>query len=83
MLKSDGFQSTAEIDARLAELEQEKKQLLALREQLQQPPPNTSDSPLYSPEQKIAIFRGLFRSRADIFANRWQNKQGRSGAIYF
>lgn len=79
MLKSDGFQSTAEIDARLAELEQEKKQLLALREQLQQPPSNTSDSPLYSPEQKIAIFRGLFRGRADIFANRWQNKQGRSG----
>ena len=38
MLKSDGFQSTAKIDARLAELEQEKKQLLALREQLQQPP---------------------------------------------
>ena len=79
MLKSDGFQSTAEIDARLAELEQEKKQLLALREQLQQPPSNTSDSPLYSPEQKIAIFRGLFRGRADIFVNRWQNKQGRSG----
>lgn len=41
--------------------------------------PNTSDSPLYSPEQKIAIFRVLFRGRTDIFANRWQNKQGRSG----
>ena len=79
MLKADGFQSTAEVDARLAELEQEKKQLLALREQLQQPSSNTSDSPLYSPEQKIAIFKGLFRGRTDIFANRWQNKQGRSG----
>ena len=79
MLKTDGFQSTAEIDTRLAELEQEKKQLLALREQLQQPSPNTSDSPLYSPAQKIAIFRGLFRGRTDIFANRWQNQQGRSG----
>ncbi len=79
MLKSDRFQNTTEIDARLAELEQEKKQLLALKKQLQQPSPNTSDSPLYSPEQKIAIFRGLFRGRTDIFANRWQNKQGRSG----
>ena len=79
MLKSDRFQSTTEIDVRLAELEQEKKQLLALKEQLQQPSPNTSDSPLYTPEQKIAIFRGLFRGRTDIFANRWQNKQGRSG----
>jgi len=28
MLKADGFQSTAEIGSRLAELEQEKKQLL-------------------------------------------------------
>jgi len=79
MLKSDNFQSISEIDARLAELEQEKKQLLSLREQLQHPSPNTSDSHLYSPEQKIAIFRGLFRGRTDIFANRWQNKQGRSG----
>lgn len=79
MLKHENFQSIAEIDSRLVALEQEKKQLLALREQLQQPPSNTSDSPLYSPEQKIAIFRGLFRGRADIFANRWQNKQGRSG----
>ena len=79
MLKSDSFQSIAEIDARLAELEQEKKQLLALREQLQYHSPNSSDSALYSPEQKIAIFRGLFRGRTDIFANRWQNKQGRSG----
>lgn len=79
MLKADGLQSTAEIDARLAELEQEKEQLLALKEQLQHPSPNSSDSPLYSPEQKIAIFRGLFKGCTDIFANRWQNKQGRSG----
>ncbi|MFW2373637.1 MAG: TOTE conflict system archaeo-eukaryotic primase domain-containing protein [Gammaproteobacteria bacterium] len=79
MLKRDGFQSIAEIDARLAELEQEKKRLLALREQLQQPSPDSTDSSSYSPEQKIAIFRGLFRGRTDIFANRWQNKQGRSG----
>lgn len=79
MLNTDEFQSTAEIDTRLAKLEQEKKQLLALREQLQQPSPNTSDSSLYSPEQQIAIFRELFRGRTDIFANRWQNKQSRSG----
>ncbi|MET1256588.1 hypothetical protein ABVT43_15715 [Aliikangiella sp. GXAS 311] len=79
MRKHEGFQSIAKIDSRLVALEKEKKQLLALREQLQQPSPNTSDSTLYSPEQKIAIFRGLFRGRNDIFANRWQNKQGRSG----
>lgn len=79
MLYSAKPQSIIDIDARLSELEDEKNQLLALREQLQQPSPNTSESPLYSPEQKIAIFRGLFRGRTDICANRWQNKQGRSG----
>ncbi|MEW8070927.1 MAG: DEAD/DEAH box helicase family protein, partial [Candidatus Thiodiazotropha sp.] len=33
----------------------------------------------FSPEQKIAVFRNLFRGRTDIFANRWQNQRGRSG----
>jgi superfamily II DNA or RNA helicase len=67
------------IDSRLAELEQEKQQLIALRAELQKskPAPPLSDS--FSPEQKIAIFRNLFRGRTDIFANRWQNQRGRSG----
>ena len=73
------FQSVAEVDARLLELEEETKQLVALREQLQKSSPIATDSNSYSPEQKIAIFRNLFRGRIDIFANRWQNKQGRSG----
>ncbi len=79
MLKRENSQSIAEIDARLAELEEQKKRLLTLRRQLQQSPPIAPDSNSYSPEQKIAIFRGLFRGRTDIFANRSQNKQGRSG----
>nr|WP_221628083.1 hypothetical protein [Teredinibacter franksiae] len=72
-------QSIIGINARLSELEEEKNQLLALREQLQQPSPISPDSNSYTPEQMITIFRGLFRGRTDIFANRWQNKQGRSG----
>jgi hypothetical protein len=59
----------------LAELEQEKQQLITLREELKKskPAPPISDS--FSPEQKIAIFRNLFRGRIDIFANRWQKHQ--------
>lgn len=72
-------QSIAEIDARLAELKEEQKQLSALKEQRQKSIPIAPDSNSYSPEQKIAIFRSLFRGRTDVFANRWQNKQGRSG----
>ena len=75
----DKFRDISAIDSRLAELEQEKQQLIALREELQKskPAPPISDS--FSPEQKIAIFRNLFRGRTDIFAHRWQNQQGRSG----
>ncbi|WP_445946340.1 TOTE conflict system archaeo-eukaryotic primase domain-containing protein [Shewanella sp.] len=72
-------QSIIEIDARLSELDEEKNLLLALREQLKQSSPIAPDSNFYTPAHKIAIFRGLFRGRTDIFANRWQNKQGRSG----
>lgn len=29
---------------------------------------------------KIALFRSLFQGRTDVFAKRWQNKQGKSGS---
>ena len=29
--------------------------------------------------QKIALFKQLFKGRADVFATRWQNSKGRSG----
>ena len=75
----DMLRDISAIDTRLAELEQEKQRLIALKEELQKsrPTPPVSDS--LSPEQKIEIFRNLFRGRSDIFANRWQNQQGRSG----
>ena len=75
----DKFRDISAIDARLADLEQEKQQLITLREELQnsKPAPPIPDS--FSPEQKIAIFKKLFRGRTDIFANRWQNQRGRSG----
>jgi len=73
------FRDIPSIDARLNELEEEKQQLIALKEELQKPKRIPSIPESFSPEQKIAIFRSLFRGRTDIFANRWQNQQGRSG----
>lgn len=32
-----------------------------------------------SPEAKIKLFRGLFRGRDDVYALRWENRNGRSG----
>ncbi|MES9851761.1 MAG: hypothetical protein ABW170_08015 [Candidatus Thiodiazotropha sp. L084R] len=63
----------------MTEIEQEKQQLIALREELQKSKPTPPVSGSFSPEQKIAIFKSLFRGRTDIFANRWQNQKGRSG----
>nr|WP_078487669.1 DEAD/DEAH box helicase [Solemya velesiana gill symbiont] len=67
------------IEARLDELEQEKQRLIELREQLRTPKSTASAPNPLTPEQKITIFSCLFRGRTDIFANRWQNRQGRSG----
>lgn len=33
----------------------------------------------FSPEEKIRIFRSLFRGREDIFAIRWVSRKGKSG----
>ena len=32
-----------------------------------------------TPEQKIALFRGLFRGREDVYAARWEGKGGKAG----
>ena len=36
-------------------------------------------SNLSTPEEKITLFRSLFRGREDIYAVRWEGKGGRSG----
>ena len=73
------FHNIPVIDARLAELDLEKQQLIALKETLQKTPPNSLISNSFSLQQKVAIFSNLVRGRTDIFANRWNNQQGRSG----
>ena len=73
------FESVASIDARLAEIEHEKRTLLAHKEALLRVTPVDDNGSNLTPTQKIAIFRNLFRGRQDIFANRWQNQQGRAG----
>ena len=40
--------------------------------------PPDERSPI-SPDQKVALFRRLFRGRTDVYALRWENKAGKSG----
>ena len=67
------------IDARLAELDKEREHLIELRDELRRLQLTPRAYKSFSPDQKISIFRSLFRGRTDIFATRWQNQQGRNG----
>jgi len=42
-------------------------------------PLSTSTIGVSTPEEKIAFFRNLFRGREDVFAIRWEGKNGKSG----
>jgi superfamily II DNA or RNA helicase len=39
----------------------------------------SSDSAVLSPDKKIGLFRSLFRGREDVYAVRWQSRNGKSG----
>lgn len=66
-----------QINNRLLEIEQERQQLLFLKEQLLAATFNESN--VLSVSEKIYLFKQRFGGRTDIYANRWQNKQGKSG----
>lgn len=42
-------------------------------------PPYPLTSRVITPERKISLFRNLFRGREDVFALRWEAKNGKSG----
>ncbi len=42
-------------------------------------PLSTSTIGVSTPEEKIAFFRNLFRGREDVFAIRWEGKNGKTG----
>jgi hypothetical protein len=40
---------------------------------------STTRSGVSTPEEKISLFRNLFRGREDVFATRWEGEGGKSG----
>jgi hypothetical protein len=42
-------------------------------------PSSTTKKEVSTPEEKISLFRNLFRGREDVFATRWESKGGKSG----
>lgn len=41
--------------------------------------PSSSSTSSMSIEEKVALFRGLFQGRPDVFARRWESNRGNSG----
>ncbi len=72
------------IEQRLAELEYEQNSLIKRRDSLVKKTnshqSNETNVSLALPvNQKIDLFKKLFKGRSDVFAKRWQNTTGRSG----
>jgi hypothetical protein len=85
-----------DLHQRIRELEEECRKLRLENSQLRKESEPTSASPtpvnkgsqrkkgihvLSSPEEKIALFRQLFRGRDDVDPVRWENHEGKSGKI--
>ncbi len=74
-------QEIDEIRHRLNELEAERKQLRRRLQEIETT--NTTPATVTvtsSPQEKISLFRSLFRGRTDVFPRRWQNaKTGKKG----
>jgi superfamily II DNA or RNA helicase len=72
------------IEQRLAELEYERNNLIQKRDNLVQQSEihqkcKSNISLALPVNQKIELFKKLFKGRSDVFAKRWQNAIGRSG----
>lgn len=72
------LETALQVCARLREENSRLRQLLRPAQPLAEKagPAANSSSPV---EEKIKLFRSLFRGREDVFARRWESRNGRSG----
>jgi superfamily II DNA or RNA helicase len=62
-----------------ARLREENKRLRAQLGVQEDPSIKQPEQADISPEDKVTLFRSLFRGREDVYPIRWENRQGRSG----
>lgn len=66
------------VEERLAEIDAERHALLELKRKLQSRD-ESSPARHLTANQKVTIFKDLFRGRPDVFATHWENQNGNSG----
>ena len=69
------LKATLEECARLREENKRLRSILGIPEEK----PNASGAEGLSPEDKVALFRNLFRGREDVYPARWEARTGKSG----
>lgn len=67
------------INERLAELEAEKEQLLQRKIKILDTLKLEHPQAQMTTDEKILLFKALFKGRTDIYATRWENAKGKSG----
>ena len=68
------------IDQKIADLEHDKKVLIRKNDALTNQQNNLQKTTItLSTQQKVELFKSLFKGRSDVFSSRWQNNKGRSG----
>ena len=74
-------EEVAKIDSQIAALSELKRQYLAKLSATVPAglPENKTTQPHLTPENKVLLFRSLFRGREDVYARRWENRAGRVG----
>ena len=73
-LHAENARLVALLEAHGIDWREQEPELLAAQSAAIEPEPSR-----LRPEEKIAIFRRLFRGRTDVFPVRWENKAGKSG----
>ena len=88
---SESESADSRLTEALAECERLREENRLLRDRLKLParesatPPPAEPAPVglvsakSSPKEKVALFRSLFRGREDVYAVRWEGRQGKAG----
>jgi hypothetical protein len=81
MKNNPNLKQIQELERRLIQLDRERNAIISQIDKLKtaQQAAEIKQTNGFTQEEKIALFRSLFRGREDVYAKRWENKAGKTG----